>query len=126
MARKCCVKNCDCDGHEARFKGLPLHKFPKDAALRSRWLANGSFEANFKPTPGQFVCHRHFKRADYETIKGQKYVLRKGSVPTIFSDYDNHPGTSAIGRFNGRRFARSARYFVIPQVPRAVGRNWCE
>ncbi|XP_043259702.1 uncharacterized protein LOC122401564 isoform X2 [Colletes gigas] len=91
MARKCCVRSCEADVQEARAKGLPLHKFPKDIALRSRWLTSGGFEASFKPSPGQVVCHRHFKRADYEAAKGHKLLLRKGSVPSVFADYDNHP-----------------------------------
>ncbi|XP_011872966.1 PREDICTED: PHD finger protein 20 isoform X3 [Vollenhovia emeryi] len=92
MARKCCVRSCRADVREARAKGLPLHKFPKDAALRDRWLASGGFEASFKPTPGQVVCHRHFKRADYEAARGgHKFLLRRGSVPTVFADYDEHP-----------------------------------
>ena len=94
MARKCCVDSCKTDVREARAKGLPLHKFPKDTALRDRWLASGGFETSFKPTPGQVVCHRHFKRADYETARGgHKLLLKRGSVPTIFADYDDHPGT---------------------------------
>ncbi|XP_011343057.1 PHD finger protein 20 isoform X2 [Ooceraea biroi] len=92
MARKCCVRSCEADVRAARAKGLPLHKFPKDAALRDRWLASGGFEASFKPTPAQVVCHRHFKRADYEAARsGHKLLLKRGSVPTVFADYDNHP-----------------------------------
>lgn len=93
MARKCCVPGCEADVREARARGLPLHKFPKDAALRDRWLASGGFAAGFRPTPGQVVCHRHFRRADYEAARGPKLLLRRGSVPTVFADYDNHPGT---------------------------------
>ncbi|CAL7943861.1 unnamed protein product [Xylocopa violacea] len=91
MARKCCVRTCEADVQDARAKGLPLHKFPKDVALRNRWLASGGFEPSFKPSPGQVVCHRHFKRADYEAAKGHKLLLRKGSIPSVFADYDNHP-----------------------------------
>jgi len=95
MARKCCVRSCEADVREARAKGLPLHKFPKDAALRDRWLASGGFEASFRPTPGQVVCHRHFKRADYEATRTghSKFLLKRGTVPSVFADYGNHPGT---------------------------------
>lgn len=94
MARKCCVRSCEADVQGARAKGLPLHKFPKDVALRDRWLTSGGFEGSFKPTPGQVICHRHFKRADYEAARsGRKLLLKRGSVPTIFTNYDNHPGT---------------------------------
>lgn len=92
MARKCCVRSCEADVQDARAKGLPLHKFPKDITLRNKWLTSGGFDTNFKPSPGQVVCHRHFKRADYEAAKGHKLLLRKGSVPSVFADYDNHPG----------------------------------
>lgn len=94
MARKCCVRSCEADVREARAKGLPLHKFPKDAALRDRWLTSGGFEANFRPTPGQVVCHRHFKRADYEPTRTghSKFLLKRGTVPSVFADYGNHPG----------------------------------
>ncbi|KMQ97555.1 tudor domain-containing protein phf20l1 [Lasius niger] len=93
MARKCCVRSCEADVREARAKGLPLHKFPKDVALRDRWLASGGFDESFRPTPGQVVCHRHFKRADYDHAArgGHKFLLKRGSVPSVFADYDNHP-----------------------------------
>ncbi|XP_066583660.1 PHD finger protein 20-like protein 1 isoform X2 [Prorops nasuta] len=91
MARKCCVRSCEADVQEARAKGLPLHHFPKDPILRTKWLTSGGFDEAFKPTPGQLVCHKHFKRADYEAAKGHKLLLRKGSVPSVFADYDNHP-----------------------------------
>ena len=92
MARKCCVRSCEADVQDARARGLPLHKFPKDVTLRNKWLTSGGFETTFKPSPGQVICHKHFKRADYEAAKGHKFVLRKGSVPSVFTDYDNHPG----------------------------------
>ncbi|XP_034934323.1 uncharacterized protein MBD-R2 [Chelonus insularis] len=93
MARKCCVRNCELDGHEVRAAGLPLHRLPKDPILRSKWLENGGFEPDFKPIPGQFICHRHFRRADYEKVKGtkHKFHLKKGSVPSIFDNYNDHP-----------------------------------
>ncbi|XP_043514068.1 PHD finger protein 20 isoform X1 [Frieseomelitta varia] len=91
MARKCCVRSCEADVQDARAKGLPLHKFPKDVTLRNKWLTSGGFETTFKPSPGQVICHKHFKRADYEAVKGHKFILRKGSVPSVFTDYDNHP-----------------------------------
>jgi len=94
MARKCCVRSCKADVQAARAKGLPLHKFPKDAVLRDRWLTSGGFEENFKPTLTQVICHRHFKRADYEPARSDhKFLLKRDSVPSVFTDYDNHPGT---------------------------------
>ncbi|XP_020283446.1 PHD finger protein 20 isoform X2 [Pseudomyrmex gracilis] len=97
MARKCCVRSCEADVQEARAKGLPFHKFPKDAALRDRWLASGGFEESFKPTPGQVVCHRHFKSADYETVRGgHKFLLKKGSVPSVFADHDTRSELSKL------------------------------
>nr|XP_033340930.1 PHD finger protein 20 [Megalopta genalis] len=106
MARKCCVRSCEADVQEARAKGFPLHKFPKDIGLRSRWLASGGFDASFKPSPGQIVCHRHFKRADYEAAKGHKLLLRKGSVPSVFTDYDNHPDPAIMSVKSSTSYAQ--------------------
>ncbi|EFN82605.1 PHD finger protein 20 [Harpegnathos saltator] len=107
MARKCCVRSCEADVREARAKGLPLHKFPKDAVLKDRWLASGGFEKSFKPTPGQVVCHRHFKRADYEAAaRGHKFLLKRGSVPSVFADYDNHPDPVIISVKSSTSYAQ--------------------
>ncbi|CAG5074088.1 Similar to PHF20L1: PHD finger protein 20-like protein 1 (Homo sapiens), partial [Cotesia congregata] len=65
-----------------------------DLLLRSKWLANAGFEEYYKPFPGQFVCYRHFLKNDYEINKnmpGHKFLLKKGSVPTVFDNYHNHP-----------------------------------
>ncbi|XP_012214996.1 PHD finger protein 20-like protein 1 isoform X3 [Linepithema humile] len=108
MARKCCVRSCEADVREARAKGLPLHKFPKDAALRDRWLASGGFEASFRPTPGQVVCHRHFKRADYEPTRTghSKFLLKRGTVPSVFADYGNHPDPIIISVKSSTSYAQ--------------------
>ncbi|CAD6235848.1 GSCOCG00008011001-RA-CDS [Cotesia congregata] len=94
MARKCCVKNCEINGNDVHAVGIPIHRFPKDLLLRSKWLANAGFEEYYKPFPGQFVCYRHFLKNDYEINKnmpGHKFLLKKGSVPTVFDNYHNHP-----------------------------------
>ncbi|KAJ8664725.1 hypothetical protein QAD02_006387 [Eretmocerus hayati] len=91
MTYKCCVRDCEEAVRETRSKGLPLHKFPKDPLLRIRWLTSGGFEPDFKPTNSQIVCYKHFRLADYEIGRSHKLFLKKGSVPTVFTDYENHP-----------------------------------
>ncbi|XP_011501583.1 PREDICTED: uncharacterized protein LOC105365182 [Ceratosolen solmsi marchali] len=91
MTHKCCVRDCEEIVKESRIKGLPLHKFPKDVLLRNKWLSSGGFELDFKPTTSQIVCYKHFKQADYEIGRSHKLFLKKGSIPTIFDDYENHP-----------------------------------
>ncbi|XP_044592246.1 PHD finger protein 20-like protein 1 isoform X3 [Cotesia glomerata] len=94
MARKCCVKNCEINGNDVHAVGIPIHRFPKDLHLRSKWLVNAGFDEFYKPFPGQFVCYRHFLKNDYEINKnmpGHKFLLKKGSVPTVFDNYHNHP-----------------------------------
>lgn len=94
MARKCCVPSCEADVQEVQSQGLPIHPFPKDINLRSKWLESAGFESTFKPTSNQVICHRHFKRTDYEpAAKGHKFLLRKDSVPSIFTHYDNDTGS---------------------------------
>lgn len=99
MARKCCVKNCEINGSDVHAVGIPIHRFPKDQQLKCKWLKNAGFSNNYKPLPGQFVCFRHFCKNDYEKVNkntanspGHKFLLKKGSVPTIFDNYENHPG----------------------------------
>ncbi|XP_014300215.1 PHD finger protein 20 isoform X2 [Microplitis demolitor] len=98
MARKCCVKNCEINGSDVHAVGIPIHRFPKDQQLKCKWLKNAGFSNNYKPLPGQFVCFRHFCKNDYEKVNkntanspGHKFLLKKGSVPTIFDNYENHP-----------------------------------
>ncbi|XP_057336685.1 PHD finger protein 20 isoform X3 [Microplitis mediator] len=98
MARKCCVKNCEINGSDVHAVGIPIHRFPKDQQLKCKWLKNAGFLNSYKPVPGQFVCFRHFCKNDYEKVNkntanshGHKFLLKKGSVPTVFGDYDNHP-----------------------------------
>jgi hypothetical protein len=91
MTHKCCVRDCEEIVKETRIRGLPLHKFPKDVFLRNKWLASGGFEPDFKPTSSQIVCYKHFRQADYEIGRSHKLFLKKGSIPTIFINYDNHP-----------------------------------
>lgn len=95
MSRKCCVLNCDTDSRAARDHALPCHRFPKDGQLRDKWLSSQGFPETFEPTPGQVVCYKHFRRADYESLvanDGFKYELVADAVPSVFDDYENHPG----------------------------------
>ncbi|XP_016841145.1 PHD finger protein 20 [Nasonia vitripennis] len=91
MTHKCCVRDCEEVVKETRSRGLPLHKFPKDPLLRAKWLTSGGFEPDFKPTSSQIVCYRHFRQSDYEIGRSHKLFLKKGSVPSIFADYQAHP-----------------------------------
>lgn len=91
MTHKCCVLDCEELVKETRAKGLPLHKFPKDLLLRAKWLTSGGFPPEFKPTNSQIVCYKHFKQQDYEIGRSHKLFLKKGSVPTVFTDYHQHP-----------------------------------
>ncbi|XP_058810400.1 uncharacterized protein LOC131675416 [Phymastichus coffea] len=91
MSHKCCVLDCEELVKETRAKGLPLHKFPKDPLLRIKWLTSGGFSQDFKPTNSQIVCYKHFKQHDYEIGRSHKLFLKKGSVPSVFANYQQHP-----------------------------------
>ena len=110
MTHKCCVRDCEEAVRETRSRGLPLHKFPKDALMRQRWLVSGGFEPEFRPTASQIVCYKHFRQSDYEVGRSHKLFLKKGSVPSIFRDYESHPDpigpTSAF--ITNRLLAREA------------------
>lgn len=92
MARKCCVKNCDIDDNYINNNEyIKFHKFPYNSDVKNNWIVNCDID-NCELTLNILVCNRHFKRTDYETIKGHELILKKNAIPSVFHDYDKHPG----------------------------------
>lgn len=98
MARKCCVRNCDIDEKLVSFTGLPHYNIENDIILKKKWLNNCDIDNINQYNLDKFICHRHFKRTDYETIKGHKLFLKKNAIPSVFHDYDKHPGKFNINK----------------------------
>ncbi|XP_035226849.1 THAP domain-containing protein 2-like [Stegodyphus dumicola] len=95
MPFKCCVTGC-----RGNYKGtekVHTFSFPKNDALRERWLRNIP-RKDFSATPYSRVCHKHFQPDDliWETsafdekngkiIKAslQRPKLKEGAFPSIF------------------------------------------
>ncbi|XP_014226245.1 PHD finger protein 20-like [Trichogramma pretiosum] len=123
MTQKCCVKDCEELVKETRARCLPLHKFPKDPAQRTSWLATDGFPDDFRPTPSQIVCYKHFRQSDYEVSRGthHKLFLKKGSVPSVFDDYDNHPDPIRSDLIATRLQARELKNSQQQQVTAPTG-----
>ena len=84
MPHNCCVPFCNATSK--KNKNLRFHRFPKKRELkdRDRDRDEGDY---FAVTENTRVCSKHFCEEDYtvsEDGKGEKIVLKKGAVPTIF------------------------------------------
>ncbi|XP_044008198.1 uncharacterized protein LOC122852461 isoform X3 [Aphidius gifuensis] len=92
MARKCCVKNCDIDDNYINNNEyIKFHNFTYNSDdVKNNWIVNCDID-NCELTLNIVICNRHFKRTDYETIKGHELILKKNAVPSVFHDYDKHP-----------------------------------
>ena len=88
MGRYCAAYGCS-NSNKDKDKGISLHKFPKESALRKQW-AFAMKRKGFQPTNYSFVCSVHFKPEDFEVDEkfqnDRKFVhLKKNVIPTIFT-----------------------------------------
>lgn len=60
-------------------------RLPKKSQIRSSWLKTLGLPESVSKS-NIFVCSQHFKKEDFIKIySSEKSILRKGSVPSIFS-----------------------------------------
>ncbi|XP_078695730.1 uncharacterized protein LOC144924475 [Branchiostoma floridae x Branchiostoma belcheri] len=83
----CCVPHCTNDARYDTDKRLSFHSFPSDPVVRRQWIhaIRRDVGHNFKITISTKVCSAHFNAASLKRTLVGKRVLRKGSVPSIFS-----------------------------------------
>ena len=80
-----------CSAYNCTGDGKALFKFPKDVALRRKWVQNVK-RRNFRPTLASRLCESHFTNDCFvtnpELMKATgiyfKLALRDDAVPTIF------------------------------------------
>ena len=80
-----------CSAYNGTGDGKALFKFPKDVALRKRWVQNVKRQ-NFRPTLASRLCESHFTNDCFvtnpELMKTTgiyfKLALRDDAIPTIF------------------------------------------
>ncbi|XP_039431385.2 uncharacterized protein LOC120414315 [Culex pipiens pallens] len=89
----CQVKTC---GATRSNPNVTLHQFPKNPAIRNRWL---NF-SHSREGPNLFICSRHFLPADYENIlmTSSRRKLRKEAVPTIHDPIESDRSSRASVR----------------------------
>ena len=97
MPRRCIAAGCDSVGG----KGSSLHKFPKDEALRKKWIkAIKEQRSNWDgPSPYSLLCSNHFTEDCFITV-GVRFRdemgmptakrLKPDAVPTIFARSVNY------------------------------------
>lgn len=82
-AKKCAVAGCKSSSVSDSDRGVTFHQFPINKAVRSVWITQTNWEDETQITKSKFVCSRHFLANDFSQTKLNKYLLNKGSVPTI-------------------------------------------
>lgn len=75
--KKCCVENCNSSSTRAEDVGVTYHKFPKDKALREKWVSVTQF-THTNTDHFSYVCSRHFCKSDFQIYQDSKYVLKSG------------------------------------------------
>lgn len=75
--KKCFIDKCDSCTTRKEDAGVTYHKFPKDSVLREAWI-----EVTHTNTSNidllSYVCSRHFRKSDFQTIEDSKYILKSG------------------------------------------------
>lgn len=82
--RKCSISQCRSVSGRQEHRGVTFHSFPNNPISRALWIENCQLPETKAITKSIFVCSRHFRRADFQPLKNDKYLLRQGAVPTIF------------------------------------------
>lgn len=83
-ARRCNVQGCKSLSGSQQHRGVTFHTVPLNPVIRSCWMANCQMPPNKVVTKSILICSRHFRRADFQTLKNNKYLLKSGAVPTMF------------------------------------------
>lgn len=82
--RRCTIKGCPSVSGRQQHRGVTFHTFPLNPIARQFWLTNCGLPDTKNITKSILVCSRHFRRADFQPLKNNKYLLKQGAVPTIF------------------------------------------
>ncbi|XP_037047782.1 uncharacterized protein LOC119082366 [Bradysia coprophila] len=82
--RRCTIKGCPSVSGRQQHRGVTFHTFPLNPIARQFWLTNCNLPDTKNITKSILVCSRHFRRADFQPLKNNKYLLKQGAVPTIF------------------------------------------
>ena len=71
--------------------GITFHRFPADSARREEWLRN-LMRPDWSPSKYSRLCSLHFTDDCFDK-SGERVLLKKASVPTIFNDFFNRVWT---------------------------------
>ncbi|XP_055902975.1 uncharacterized protein LOC129939123 [Eupeodes corollae] len=97
MVRRCVIEGCESKSSVPEHKGVTFHSFPFDSKTREIWIENCHIPGDKNITKNILVCSRHFRRADFQPIKNGKFLLKAGSIPTVFTWKKNDSSSSSVG-----------------------------
>ena len=118
MLHNCCVPICKATSK--KNENLRFHRFPKKRELKDQWIAKIRRDKGdyFAVTENTRVCSKHFCEEDYkvsEDGKGNKIVLKKGAVPTIFKWSSKKKRSRSTSVSKGKRKGED---FEVPRKKR--------
>lgn len=90
MGRKCRVTDCLSDSKRPEDLGVTFHKVPFHSDIRPKWLSLCRIPPDNVLNKIIYICSRHFRRNDFCTFKGTKYMLKQGVLPSMFP-WTNEP-----------------------------------
>lgn len=82
--RRCIIKGCASVAGRKGHHGVQFNPIPLNPNMRQHWLTNCGITDTKSIRRKLLVCSRHFRRADFQALKENKYFLKHGAVPTIF------------------------------------------
>lgn len=82
--RRCSVAGCKSVSGRQQHRGVTFHTFPLNPITRQCWMSNSRMANTKVVTKSILICSRHFRRADFQPLKNNKYLLKNGAIPTIF------------------------------------------
>lgn len=83
-ARRCSIDGCKSVAGRPQHRGVTYHTIPTNPLARACWMSNSRMAPTKSITKSVLICSRHFRRADFQPLKNNKYLLKIGAVPTIF------------------------------------------
>lgn len=83
-ARKCSIEGCLSVAGRQQHRGVTYHTIPTNPLARACWMSNSRMSPTRSINKSVLICSRHFRRADFQPLKHNKYLLKIGAVPTIF------------------------------------------
>ncbi|XP_063540038.1 THAP domain-containing protein 1 B-like [Cydia strobilella] len=82
----CSVKWCGKSSKTSKYKtdGITFHRFPKNPAIKSKWIDATYRGELWFPCNTSVICSRHFTADNFHQVTSQRRRLMSSAVPTLY------------------------------------------